>query len=270
MKRAVICKEVDEYTSKLLEQDNLTIIYADSMSLNELSILLSSSTIHDTPVIILFDLSLIKLKKEYIDLIENTSKDIILVTDDPKKIPTSLKKSFKVSNIIHKKQENVMDVMGKLGTEKLDLKTLKKYPLGQLIKYLATNWQKFDKNNDVYLMVEELCKKLYKVNDDYLYLYLLWGFPPQKRKSFFKYPKYKKQDTKDIILKKIGEYYGYSMNETRKMLWLIRRIINNEMADKYGFTDAERKLVGLKKKEKKTVKSINIKKILKSKSLLEI
>lgn len=281
MKQVVVCKEVEEYTSKLLKQSNLTIIFADSMSIKELAMTLSSDALQDGPTIILFDTSFTKFKKEHIDLINITKKNIVIVTDDEKKVPIGLRKICKVQNFMPKKRilpttevKSPMDVMGMLGKKGLDLDTLKKFPLGQLIKYLVANWEKFEDNSDVFLILEDISKKLYKVGDDYIYLYLLWGFPPQKRKTFFKWPHYKKKDTKESILQKIGEYYSYSMNETGKMWWLIRRIINNEMAGKYKLTDAERKLLGLKKKEK-IVHMVNAEKLirsklLKSKSLLEI
>ena len=282
MKKLVIIKEFDEYVSNLISESKCKPFYCNDLPLSGLIMLGSSQSLEDTEKLLIFDTSLMKLKKDVIEVIENTKHNVLVITDDEKKVPTSIKVICEKEIIETPNTPKILDTIGKLGTPRLNLEGIKSLPLGQLIKYLNVNWQKFESdtpyNKDIYDLLINVNKRLYKVGEDYLYLYLLYGFPEQKRRTFFKYPARKKSVVKDSILVKVANYYGYSTKEVGRMWWLIRKIMNSRMADKYKLTNMERKLLGLKKKEpldfnkdiEKEHKRLDIDKKLKSKNLLEL
>lgn len=269
MKKILIGKEVSGYILDLAKKNKWKIVFGDVMEMRNLFIVLKSHGLVTKEVLIRFDVSIRKLTKPYVDMIKEAKQNIIIVTDDIKKVPIPLRRICEVEKLEVKKEDSVMDVMGKLG-KNLTFEEIKKIPLGQLIKYVNVNWQKFEGREFAFDLLLEINKRLYKVGDDYLYLYLLWGFPKQTRRTFFRYPTPYKYATKESIIGKVAKHYGYSKLEAGKMWWLVRRIMNNEMADKYRLSNEERKLLGIKKQKFKTVKGVKVREMLKSKSLLEI
>ena len=270
MKKVVIIKEEKEYISNLVKKNNWKCFHCDDFGIAALFVLSSSKNLEGEEKLLIFNTSLRKLTVEIVDIIKNTKHHVLIIAEDEKKIPAGLKTVCEKEVVDASVTPNIMNTLGKLGSSTLSLDEIKEFPLGQLIKYLNVNWQKFERGREVYDILLEINKRLYKVGEDYLYLYLLYGFPVQNRKTFFRYPSRKKVDMKDSILKKIGDYYGYSIKETTKMWWLIKKILNSELADKYKLTNEEMKLLGIKKIEQKVTKEVNIPKVNRSKSLLDI
>lgn len=263
MKQVIILEDSDKYIEDL-EKKNESFIYADAMPEKELYSMLKSKTLEED-ILVIFDLSLIKLSKSYIDNIIRTTHNILILADGCKKIPKSVLDVCEIEYIDKNTEETTpIKTLGKLGKIDVDIENIKKFPLGYLIKYLNVNWDKFENKHMVYNILVEMNKRLYKVNNDYLQLYLMWNFPKQKRKTFFRYPTRKKFMDRDTIINKVGDYYGFSYKEVMKSWWLIRKIMNNDMADKFGLTAGERSMFGIKV-EKKEEKEVN-----KSKSLLEL
>lgn len=272
MKKVVITKSGKDYISDLPGKNKFDTIYCDTMGLWDLCLLAKSQCLDGEEKLLVFDASIIKINAQITSLIKETHHNVIILSEDEKKIPLDLRRICEREIIDDDKKIQIFDIIGNLGKPNINLDGIKSFPLGQLVKYLNVNWKKFDNGLGVYDLLLEINKKLYKVGDDYLYLYLMYGFPEQKRKTFFRYPTMKKTEIKVNILKKIGDYYGYSVKEVTKMWWLIKKVVNSDLADKYRLTDAERKVLGLKKKEKITevVKSVKPENKVKSKSLLDI
>ena len=265
MKQILIGKELSGYILDLVKKNNWNIILGDVIEYRNLLLLCKSKPLNDEGFLIKFDTSQMKLTKPYVDLIKSTKHNVVIVTDELKKVPKELRKVCEVKRFELEEKKGVMDIMDKLGKENISLEEIKKYPLGQLIKYLNVNWQKFEQRNKVYDLLVEINKRLWRVGDDWLYLYLMWGFPKQNRKTWFKYPVVYKYSRKESICKKIADYYNQSVREVSQSWWLIRRLMDTEMADRYGLNDDERKLLGIKKK-----RVVKKKKIIGSKNLLEM
>ncbi len=245
MKTAIIIKDSFEYISQLEEEDKLFIL-ADSVSLNDLYNIAKSKSLTEKYILI-FDLSIAKIKKPHEVIIKSTTHDVVVLADDEKKIPKAVLEicQKKIFDKVEKKS-NPINTLNELGKEKISISAIKQFPLGYLIKYLNVNWDKFDNKRDVYDLLLEVNKRLYKVGDDFLYLYLAYNFPKQKRRTFFRYPSRKKFMDRDSIINKVSNYYGFSVKEVMKSWWLIKKVMNNEMADKFELTPAEKKLLYIK------------------------
>jgi len=267
MKQVIVGKEDEDYILKLVNNNKWLYKSGDFTSVKDLYTLSNSESITDNlPLLFKFDTALTKLTKEYSDFISTTNQNVVIFTDDLKLIPAGVKAGCEVVNQLPHIHPCI-NILQKLGID-CSYEDVVDIPLGQLVKYLNVNWDKFESKEDVFKMLLEINKKLYKIGDDWLKLYLIYGFPIQKRKTWFRFPVVNKKGIKDGIIEKIGKYYGMSSKEVGKSWWLLKRIINNDDADKYGLDDDELKLLGIKRIKKKEEK-IEVKEKKKYKSLLE-
>ena len=265
MKQVILGKEDEDYILKLITNNKWLYKSGDFTSVKDLyTISQSVDFTNNLPLLFKFDTALTKLTKEHADFIATTNHNVIIFTDDMKLIPVGVKAVCEVSQ--YPTTHPCIKILQKLGID-CSYEDVESIPLGQLIKYLNVNWDKFESKEDVFKILLEVNKKLYKVGDDWLKLYLIYGFPTQKRKTFFRFPVVNKKGIKEGIIEKIGKYYGMSSKEVMKSWWLIRRLLNSDDAEKFGLDDEELKLLGIKKVKKEIKEEVVEKK--KYRGLLE-
>lgn len=275
MKKVVIGVEDKELILKILEENNWLFVEGDFSRLQDLYVMSSSESLGEKlPLLVKFDTALTKLKKEHVEYIVSTTSNVIIFTEKEELIPEGVKRCCEMRKMSFQEiQEKhpVMKVLKKLGIER-NYNFIEDIPIGQLVKYLNVNWEKFDGKEEIFKILLEINKRLYKVGDDWLYMYLVYGFPIQKRKSWFKFPASKKKGIKDGIVEKIGKYYGMSSVEVNKSWWLIRRLLGSADAKKFGLEEEELKVLNITptkpSKEKKKVEVVEKK--VKYKGLLEM
>ena len=271
MKTVIVGKEDEELILKLQEENKWLFVSGDFMKVKDLYIMSGSESFNNNlPYLFKFDTQLTKLKGDVVEFIYGTNHNVIIFTEDEKLIPAKIKEvcEMKKQNFFEITNNNpVMKFMRKLGVD-AKMEDVENIPIGQLIKYLNANWDKFDSKEEVFKLLLEINKRLYKVGDDWLYMYLIWGFPVQKRKSFFRFPISNKKGVKEGLIKKVADYHGMSCSEVGKSWWILRRVINSELADRYGLDNDECKLLGIKKVEKKKEKEV-VEKVVKEEKKLK-